>query len=131
MATVRQPGTTIEWFLPQERDKDPADRTTFVLKVLTWDEWKAYIRKLENLTKFSSPAEVLDAARKAIGVGLVDVRNLRVLGADGKESEFVLERLQNEIAPGSMAILMPFKDVLLEAINSAAQFGLGDVKNSQ
>lgn len=130
MVTVRQPGSVVEWYLPQEQEKDPSERTVFLLKVLTWDQWKNFIRKLENLTKFSSPGDVLEATRKAIGVGLIDVKNLKLLDQDGREKDFVLERSGDDIAPGSMAVLMPFKDQLLEAINQASRFGFGDAKNS-
>lgn len=131
MVTVRQPGSTIEWFLPREQDKLPEERTIFVLKVLTWDEWKAYVRRMESLTRTSGAVEVLEWTRKALGVALVDVRNLKILKPDGSEMDFLLEKKGEEISAGSMAVLMPFKDELVMAIQTASQFGVNDAKNLQ
>jgi len=129
MATVRQPGSTIDWFLPEDRDKDPEERTIFLIKVLTWDEWRAFVRKLETVSRSSTVGDVIDAARRAIGVGLVDVHNLKVLTASGDLEEFKLEKVRDELSMNSMAVLMPFKDRLIEAIQGANQFQVNDVKN--
>lgn len=129
MATVRQPGSTIEWFLPEDRDKDPEDRTTFLLKVLTWDEWRKFTKKLEGISRVSATMDVIDAARKAIGVGLVEVRNLKILMNNGDLELFQMERTGDDISVNSMAALMPFKDHLIQAIQGANQFQVNDVKN--
>jgi hypothetical protein len=101
------------------------------LKVLTWDEWKAYVRRMESLTRTSGAVEVLEWTRKALGVALVDVRNLKILKPDGSEMDFLLEKKGEEISAGSMAVLMPFKDELVMAIQTASQFGVNDAKNLQ
>lgn len=130
MVTLRQPGTQFDWFLPEEREKEPDERTTFVLKVLTWDEWKQFSRHLDRLTARSGAQEALEITRKCLGIGLIDVKNLKIFNPDGPDGDFVLEKKGTEISADSMAFLMPYKEALMQAIQEAATIGVNDVKNS-
>jgi hypothetical protein len=127
---LRRPGSVIDWFLPSERGLPVSERTVFLIKVLTYDEWKDFLRKAVGVTQFSSAEEDLEASRRALGVGLVGVKNLWIVEDDGKETEFVLERSGTEISPASMAVLMPYAKVLPQAIQEASSFGVRDRKNS-
>ena len=124
MAIVRQPGTTIDCVPECDRTKPPEEQTTFAIKVLTYDEWLRWVG-----LRMNNEEATWRAQKKLLGMGLVEVRNLQVLGAGGKLESFVLEKRGEELTEKSCSILRPFIEEIMRMIADAHTFKVDDAKN--
>ena len=120
MPVVRRPGARVT--------RTIKGGLVVTIKVMTFDEWKHFASILHR-ERILTGGEILDRARKAIGVALEAVEDLRIVDDNGREEDFVLQKRGDEIPSENFGHLMPWKEEILEEIQAVNVFDTDDLKN--